>query len=759
MRKAVIALLLSSLAFAEGTRTWTQSRYEEFEKGTAKGVALGSDGALRPAPATTSTVTTPSTILWDLAVAPDGTVYAAAGAPARVYRITAAGESKVIFAPGELQVQALAVAADGALLAATSPDGKVYRIAHKGAPGKGEKSPTQKDAKPDAQPQAVEPGFAADVFFDPKTKYIWDLVFDREGRLYVATGDRGEIFRVDKDGSSSQFFKSDETHIRSLAFDREGNLIAGSDGSGLIYRITARGEGFVLYSAAKKEITALAVDPKGNIFAAGIGEKRGGAGQPATPTFAPQPVPQAPISPSITAVQPGITIAGFPAFGATGGSDVYQIAADGTPRRIWSSREDLVHALAFGRDGRLLAGTGNRGRVYAISSDGDFTNQLKVAANQVSAFASAADGALILATSNLGKVVRIGAPGQQEGTFESEVFDARNVSRWGRPEVRGKGDFQFWVRTGNVDNPDRNWSSWKRVDLRSNDPLEVPAARFAQWKVVFPKDSEDPAVEYVRLNYRQNNTAPVLEDVYVQPGARFAQQPRITTESNVTVGPSNQPVIPRLEIPQPASRDRNSVAVRWVARDENEDELQFAVYYRGDNEREWKLLKDKITDRHFSWESSLLPDGGYTVKVVATDAPSNVPHEALTASRESARFELDTTPPRIEDLAARVDGGRLQIHFTATDSFSPIRRAEFSVDAGEWQFTEPVGLLADSLLERYRISIPLPVAAAPAAAAPAANTSGGGTAEAAANPGEHVVVVRVYDRFDNLVTAKTVVRR
>src|SRR4029077_7026611 len=122
----------------------------------------------------------------------------------------------------------------------------------------------------------------------PKTKYIWDLALDAQGQLYVATGDRGEIFRVDKNGAGSLFFKSDEAHIRVLAFDRNGNLIAGSDGSGLVYRISPAGEAFVLYSAAKKEITALAVDRSGNIYAAGVGDKHSAV--PLTPPLAPVPL-------------------------------------------------------------------------------------------------------------------------------------------------------------------------------------------------------------------------------------------------------------------------------------------------------------------------------------------------------------------------------------------------------------------------------------------------------------------------------------
>src|SRR5207245_4799926 len=137
----------------------------------------------------------------------------------------------------------------------------------------------------------------------------------------------------------------------------KGNLIAGSDGSGLVYRISPAGEGFVLYSAPKKEITALAVDKAGNIFAAGVGEKRGGTTQPGFPS-APVSIPPSPSSSS--ASQTGIVIAaapggtppvsmGFPVpgSGAAGGSEVYRIAPDGSPSRIWSSREDIVYALAF----------------------------------------------------------------------------------------------------------------------------------------------------------------------------------------------------------------------------------------------------------------------------------------------------------------------------------------------------------------------------------------------------------------------------
>src|SRR5690242_10814593 len=63
------ALLAGCVAFAtlpahaQGTHLWTQSRLEEFEKGTPQGVSLSSDGHLREAPALKETLTTPSTFV------------------------------------------------------------------------------------------------------------------------------------------------------------------------------------------------------------------------------------------------------------------------------------------------------------------------------------------------------------------------------------------------------------------------------------------------------------------------------------------------------------------------------------------------------------------------------------------------------------------------------------------------------------------------------------------------------------------------
>jgi sugar lactone lactonase YvrE len=753
------ALALSLLAFstfapAEGTRTWEQSKFEELIKGTAHGIAFRSEGGLELAPAFKALATTPSTYIWSIASDAAGDIYAAAGAPARVYRVTPDGKITTIFEPQELQVQALVVAKNGIVYAATAPDGKVYRLAStKSSPAPESRSakvdPAKTDAAKSSNASSSNSSWSASVYYDPGAKYIWDLALDAAGNLYVATGDHGEIYKVSANGQHSLFFKSDEVHIRVLALDPNGNLIAGSDGSGLVYRISPKGEAFVLYSAPKKEITALAIDSAGNIYAAGAGEKRPGAATPAVNINIAPPAQNAPASGGTISISPAPSAAGqpfpSPGAGATGGSEIYRIAPDGAPEHLWSSHDDLVYALAFDQRGGLLAGTGNRGHIFAINGVDDFTDLVKASGSQITAFAPAPGGGLYVSSSNLGKIFVLGPRPESEGSYESDVFDAHVFSRWGRSSMRSAGNIELYARSGNVDNPDRNWSPWTRVDLAGNSELKVPPARFVQWKSVLHAGAPAPQVDDVLLNYLPKNIAPEIDEIMVQPGVRYQPIPH-GTGADATI-----PGQPRFDSPPPAVRDHDSIGIRWSAHDDNDDQLVYSVYYRGDGEARWLLLKSDLTDRFYSFDSSLLPDSGYTVMLIASDAPSHSPGEALYAHKVSARFEVDNTSPVIENLSAVLDekttgGKQIRIRFRAVDSFSTIKRAEYSLDGGDWQFVDPVGQLSDSKTEDYDFRVGVPQPEAPPS--PMVETIAG----------DHVVVVRAYDRFDNLATAKTLIR-
>jgi len=116
-------------------------------------------------------------------------------------------------------------------------------------------------------------------------------------------------------------------------------------------------------TAPQERITALAIDSAGNIYAAAAEKaprKRRAANDHHACGSA-QKRPARRWHHDYCRSHRGRTGDGIPAPGAgvTGGSEIYRIAPDGAPSRMWSSREDLVYALGF--ISRTPSGrTGNR---------------------------------------------------------------------------------------------------------------------------------------------------------------------------------------------------------------------------------------------------------------------------------------------------------------------------------------------------------------------------------------------------------------
>jgi WD40 repeat protein len=720
----VLVVFSGSFACCQGTRLWSQSKFEELEHGKPNGVAITSDGHLIAGPSSTLVVTTPSTYVWSVAADKAGNVYLATGSPATVLRVGPDGKTTKIFWSKDLNVQVVHVGPDGEVYAATLPSGKVYKL-----------DPNAAEVNDDNAKVVFDPAATAE-----KPKYVWDLAFDSGGRLYVAAGGPAGIYRIASGSKPELFFKSDEQHIRALAFDAAENLIAGSDGTGLVYRIDKSGKGYVIYDASKREITSVAVGANGAIYAAAAGEK-------GRETLPPLPVTGT-ATVTVKIVQPGSVGALSTNSLIPDGSEIDEIAPDGAPRKLWAGHDDIVYALLWTKGG-LLAATGNRGRVYRIAEDGSYADVAHLEVSQVTGFADSGRGTY-LSTANTGKVYLLSHGDAAEGTYLSDVFDAGMFSQWGRAEVEtgpGTGGFDFFARAGNVDNPERGWSDWKEVTPNVG-PLGVASARFVQWKAVLRPGAE---ISSVGIDYLQVNVAPVVDEVMVQPGARVNPNPAEAVQAQqVSINfpaQQNPSVISFAQEPgrEPlvGLRDKSAVTVRWLAHDDNGDALEYDVYYRGEAEQNWQLLKKNIRQTYLTFDADLLPDGPYRLKVVASDAPSHNPGEALTGERVSDRFVIDTTPPTVGVMAARLVDGKIHVELTATDAATPISHADYSVDAGPWQYVEPVGKIADSLTEKFAFDAPLrrfsPDAPTPVDAS------------------EHVITVRVFDRNDNAVAVKAVV--
>jgi hypothetical protein len=743
----VLSAAFSTLAVsAQGTHLWTQSKLEEFEKGTSKGVTIENDGRLREGPGLKDLYTTPSTFVWSVAANKSGVAFAGTGSPGNVIRISHTQGSKpfVLFETKDLSVQVVRVGPDGSIYAATLPSGKIYRL-------KADAETKQDDASATVVFDMSKLG-ASDASDgkesskpDAKAHYIWDMTFDSSGKLYIATGDPGAVYRVDPAHGSNapvQFFKSDEAHIRSLAWDAKGNLIAGSDGSGLVFRINPDGKGYVLFEAPRREITSVAVGADGTVYAADVGDKSR------------NPLPPLPVqgigTATITIVQPSSVQAVNSSASLPDGTEIYALSEGQAPRKIWAGKDEVVYTMAARNDG-LLALTGNRGHILRIQRDGSFADVGHLDAQQGLSIAEVHsaqgfDGVLI-GTGNTGKVSLLGAAEKHE--YASDVLDTGAMARFGRVEIEpGSSGYEIWTRSGNVSQPVRGWTEWQPLN---NGQVASPPGRFLQWKTELRAGGN---IGGVGVNYLPVNAAPSVDDVVAVTGARL----------NPQVQAASQPTTVNIAFPTPgatadasaadttstspitANKDKSGVTVRWAAHDDNGDDLTFTIYVRGDGETVWRQLKDKVTEKAYSFDAALIPDGGYQIKVVASDSPSHTPADALSGEKVSERFEVDTTPPTITNLKAVAEAGSCQgdrcpksfrVTFDAQDGNSPIAHAEYSVDAGPWQYLEPVDKISDSKSESYSLLLPFD--------APDGKV------------GEHLVTVRAYDRFENVGAAKTVI--
>jgi hypothetical protein len=280
-------------------------------------------------------------------------------------------------------------------------------------------------------------------------------------------------------------------------------------------------------------------------------------------------------------------------------------------------------------------------------------------------------------------------------------------------------------RAGNTDQPDATWTEWRPVAAGAGgDSGHADRARFFQLRLTLEqgKDGASPVVETVSAAYLQRNVPPEVRTITVHPAGEAFQKPISVSGDPEILGLDPDPVGERAAAGRSPAGSPPAIAFSrklyqrglrtfsWQADDPNGDALSFDVLYRGVGEERWRPLRAGLDEPVIAWDTTTVPNGRYVLRVVATDAPANPPSLATTASKDSASFEIDNSPPTIS--AAYEPGPRL-VRATVKDE-SPVRRLDFSLDGGRWEEVHPADGIADSPEERYEIPVP---AAGPAAGA------------------------------------------
>jgi hypothetical protein len=247
-----------------------------------------------------------------------------------------------------------------------------------------------------------------------------------------------------------------------------------------------------------------------------------------------------------------------------------------------------------------------------------------------------------------------------------------------------------------------------------------------------------PTLHNVSLSYLPQNSPPVVKSINVvlqaaavtqamKPSAPVGSTYTVTvTDTDSSSAGTSTQTLPRASAQQ--------IMLTWDASDPDSDRLQYTLYFRGEEETQWKLLRAGLHDTSLTFDADVMADGKYYFRVVASDKESNPPAYAREATLISSPVMIDTTPPAVTVGTFSRTGANAHIEFEGVDAASPLRRCEYSLDANMWVPMESADGVIDSMREKFVLDL---------------------TGLAA---GEHLVVIRVADSANNTGTAKVVLK-
>jgi len=634
-------------------------------KSKIENVTIGAKGFVSLAPGVDTLFKSSEVFLWDCVMDSKENLYVSSGNLGNVFRIDKNRQVFTVFTSDKgTEIYALAIDKQNNVFIGESPSGIIYRLSRNGKPKE---------------------------FFSTGEKYIWDLVFDGTGMLFAATGDKGKLFRIQPDGKGEVYYSSNENHIVSLCLYKK-KIYAGTEPSGLFIEIQDKNRVEVLYDAKENEVRSIA----------GVGNR----------IFF--------CSVSQPAVAPSASYSSF--FGISNAASgtlkadasllyIYDIERKiVTP--LWKCPTPPIYTISRFADESILIGTEN-GRLYSSDNEGNVKQINQFDVSPVLKIAEVKTGMQVVLTGDIGDVLRIGPGFSQIGRITSDVFDTGRKSTFGKVEWNVDApqgtSFSLFLRVGNKENPVDEWSDWKRMKNSGN--IGLPPSRFVQIKceLATTSGSKSPTLKSVTISYLPENRKPVIKDLVVCPvgissvadaGGGFGATSPLTEKQKKYYKDLG------FELPGTVySLDKGKRCAYWEASDPDGDSLSFTFSYKGNKEKEWKVLKKDILLKSFIWDETALPDGFYSVKVTASDAVNNPAARTLSAELISEPFTVDNLAPEVKVESTKVRDENIEINAKANDKLSIIKSCSYSVNGGEWKVVLPDDGIFDSFEEDFHFTI------------------------------------------------------
>ena len=615
---------------------------------------------------------------------------------------------------------------------------------------------------------------------DLKALHVWAMVEDKNGKLFVASGDEGKLFTVGADGKVETAYTSPDSQILSLAVTPEGTVFAGTGPGGNIIRLAPGEKPKVIADSLGSYVWSLAYDEKEDKLLAGTGPK--GRIYQVTPRGKAEVY-------LATRQEHVLSLAGKsggPWFAGTDkGGLVYRLDGPGKSFVLYQAAQGEIRSLAV--QGQVLyAGTsspvlkrGGGGKagggalvplemvlqagpapvppppqigensVYRLAPDGSVRELFRDKLLMLSLLPQ--PGRLLVGTGMNGQLIEIDE-GTREKTELARLDHGQILTLLQRRDgsiLLGTGD------SGKLYTLEKKFTPQGIVTSEVLDAKIISRWGALTWKTLTPPGTQ------ATLAVRSGNVAEPdatwsnwsaelidpAESKATCPKARYLQYRVTLTTTNPAVTPevrhlalryqtTNQaPEITSLEVPDLDLihlDNPRKFKIKWNATDPNEDELTYSIHLRKDGWRDWLQLEKDLEKREYDWDTTAIPSGLYQIKVVANDGKDNPPEEALSAQRISGAVPVANTPPAVALKLAGWEEGQAILEGSGTGTLVRIAEAAYAVDGKRWTNVFPVDGLFDGKVENFRFKVDLP------------------------RPGMHVVVLRVRDAAGNVGAADVV---
>ena len=162
-----------------------------------------------------------------------------------------------------------------------------------------------------------------DMVFDTEQSYIFSMVRDTRGNIYVGTGDDGKVFRIDPQGKGTLYFQAEELNVFAMAIDNSDCLYVGTSPDGKVYKVTGPNQGTEYFNSEDKYIWSMVFDKEDNLY-----------------------------------------------IGTGGGGVLYKVDGSGAKTVFYQCGDTHIMCLAWDGNGNLLSGTSPGGLVIKINPEG-----------------------------------------------------------------------------------------------------------------------------------------------------------------------------------------------------------------------------------------------------------------------------------------------------------------------------------------------------------------------------------------------------